>query len=179
MPVIAGASEVGSPRICRWFFRQSADSRSVGLPMKWQTFSGTPYGDFLQIMRDFGRILGGVAAPISRKVEALRTDEYDCPERGWRGGQVVCNQGVDRCHADIAEIAAPGGRGVFTRNYRPEPRREKRRSDFRHEVNAELFDRQSIGRRRNVSDACCFGALHLAVLPDEDRAGWLLHRQCP
>ncbi|WP_454194799.1 hypothetical protein [Nocardia sp. Marseille-Q1738] len=73
----------------------------------------------------------------------------------------------DRCHADISEIAAPGGRGVIARNYPPEPRSEKRRAGFRHEIDAELFDRQLIGRWRNVSDAYYFGALHLAVLPGE------------
>ncbi|KZM70888.1 hypothetical protein AWN90_40905 [Nocardia terpenica] len=84
------------------------------------------------------------------------------------GHWVTCfTFGQDRRHADIAEVTVHAGQLVAARNYPPEPRSERRRTGFRHHIEAELIDRQLIGRWRNISDSYYFGGLHLTVLPGE------------
>jgi len=75
---------------------------------------------------------------------------------------------ASHCHADLARITPTAPRRLTAKNYPPEPRSQGRKMGFRNEIEAELFDRQLIGRWRNVSDNYYFGALHLVTMPGED-----------
>lgn len=73
-----------------------------------------------------------------------------------------------RYHADIAHITATSDRTIQAVNNPPQPRTEGHAQPFHNQIQAQLVNRHLIGHWKNTSDTRYFGALQLAVLPDEN-----------
>jgi DNA-binding transcriptional regulator YhcF (GntR family) len=71
-------------------------------------------------------------------------------------------------HADITEILAVSTRKIVAQNHPPEPRTDNSTPAFRNEIDAQLANRHFLGYWKNLSDTRYFGALHLAILPEEN-----------
>lgn len=83
------------------------------------------------------------------------------------GAWLTCYQFSDppKHHADIAAVTATSDRHVRVTNHAPVT--EGHTVPYRNEIDADVAGRQVVGTWKNVSDACYFGTVHLAVLPGE------------
>lgn len=115
-------------------------------------------------------------SPAAVRAEAdtalLESVPHSFPAEALAGPWVTCYRFTHgdelRYHADIAHITATSEKTIRAVNNPPEPRTEGHAHPFHNQIQAQLTNRHLLGHWKNTSDTRYFGALQLAVLPDEN-----------